>query len=71
MKTIFVEIKFQGWERIDNKVLCERYNIPIPGKGNTIYINNEIYKVENISYHLYTNDSLEEYVKIEVTKPKI
>ena len=66
MKVIFIEIYYKNWDKIDNGVVYETTDIQIPVKGNIIYINDKTYEVKNVSYHLYTDELKENYVKVEL-----
>ena len=66
MKFIFIEIFYKNWDKIDNGVVYETTDIQIPVKGNIIYINDKTYEVKNVSYHLYTDELKENYVKVEL-----
>lgn len=66
MKVIFNEIYYKNWDKIDNGVVYETIDIPIPVKGNIIYINEKTYEVKNVSYHFHTDGVIENYVKVEV-----
>ena len=66
MKVIFTEIYYNNWNKIDNGVIYETNDIQIPVKGNIIYINDKTYEVKNVSYHLYTDELIENYVKVEL-----
>jgi hypothetical protein len=66
MKIIFIGIYYEGWNKIEDEIIYESYNIPVPVKGNIIYINNTSYEVKEVSYHLYTNEDIKPYIKVEL-----
>jgi hypothetical protein len=66
MKVIFIETIPQGWDDIEKGVLYEAQNIPIPTKGNKIFIDDKCYIVDKISYHFDTNGVIENYAKVTV-----
>lgn len=66
MKVIFIETITQGWDDIEKGVLYEAQNIPIPTKGNKIFIDDKCYVVNKISYHFDTKGVIENYAKVTV-----
>ena len=67
MKVKIVEVEEKGWDTISKDILYED-TIPVPMKGEIIYINNVAYKVIHISRYFYTDKLIENYVKVEVLK---
>ena len=66
MKVIFILTIPQGWDDIEKGVLYEAQNIPIPTKGNKIFIDDKCYIVDKISYYFDTNGVIENYAKVTV-----
>lgn len=72
MKVIFVEINYAngGWDKVEGNVLYETRDVPIPSKGENVYVNNISYTVKTITHYYYTTGCIDNHVKVELFKNK-
>lgn len=72
MKVIFVEIDYikGGWEKTNGKTLYETRDVPIPLKGQCVYVNDIAYTVQTISHHYFTVGCIDNCVRVELLKNK-
>lgn len=62
MKIHFLDVS----EETGTTTICVKYDIIIPQKGTTIYIDNKAYKVKDTIFSLYTNTCIEESITVHL-----